>query len=132
MFFTIEDFRKIQKWLSSTGVKDTDFNEAILPLKGYEFITIVQDNHNKKITIKELANQLNLLANSDFINVSESYKIKYIELIEAISKVPYRARKLGQIITFLDTQGVWKIFQYEGESLETWNNTSLWIDLKAK
>lgn len=129
MFFTQEDYKKIQQWLIENSVKDTEFNEASLPLRGNEEITIIQGDHNKKMTLKDLANSINLLGTSDFINVSESYNAKYITLQTAISLIPYRARKLGQVITFLNKEGNWNIYQFKGESLDIWNNTTLWVDI---
>ena len=127
MFFTQEDYKKIQQWLIENSVKDTEFNEASLPLRGNEEITIIQGDHNKKMLLKDLANSINLLGASDFINVSESYNAKYITLQTAISLIPYRARKLGQVITFLNKEGNWNIYQFKGEALDTWNNNTLWV-----
>lgn len=127
MFFTQDDFKKIQQWLSKNSVRDTEFNKADLPLKGSEEFSMIQDNHNKKITLKDLITNINLLGISDFINVSETFNAKYITLNNAISIIPPRSRKIGQIITFLDQDGNWSIYQFKGESLEVWNNITLWM-----
>lgn len=129
MFFTQDDYKKIQQWLTKNSVKDTEFNEAILPLNGNEEVAIIQGNHNKKISLKDLAVNINLLGASDFINVSESFNSKYITLQYAISLIPYKSRKLGQVITFLNKDGNWNIYQFKGESLEVWNNITLWYDI---
>ena len=49
MFFTQEDYKKIEQWLSRNAIKDTEFNNSVLPLKGNEEVTIIQDGHNKKL-----------------------------------------------------------------------------------
>jgi hypothetical protein len=40
MFFTIDDYRKIEKWLKANGVKDSDMPSA-KEFTGEELITIV-------------------------------------------------------------------------------------------
>lgn len=129
MFFTQEDYKKIEQWLSRNAIKDTEFNNSVLPLKGNEEVTIIQDGHNKKLLLKDLANNIKLLGDYDFINISESFNAKYISLQNAISLIPYRSRKLGQVITFLETNGNWGIYQFKGESLEVWDNTTLWVNV---
>ncbi len=49
MFFTQDDYKKIQQWLSKNSVKDTEFNEAIVPFEGNETIAFVQNGHNVKV-----------------------------------------------------------------------------------
>lgn len=129
MFFTQEDYKKIEQWLSRNAIKDTEFNNSVLPLKGNEEVTIIQDGHNKKLLLKDLANNIKLLGDYDFINISESFNAKYISLQNAISLIPYRSRKIGQVITFLETNGNWSIYQFKGESLEVWDNTTLWVNV---
>ena len=129
MFFTQDDYKKIEQWLSRNAIKDTEFNNSVLPLKGNEEVTIIQDGHNKKLLLKDLANNIKLLGDYDFINISESFNAKYISLQNAISLIPYRSRKLGQVITFLETNGNWGIYQFKGESLEVWDNTTLWVNV---
>ena len=75
MFFTQEDYRKIEQWLQRNSVKDTEFQEA-LPLNGLETITLVQDEHNKKVFIKDLVDQIFKLGVSDFLNVTDKYEIQ--------------------------------------------------------
>lgn len=41
MFFTQDDYKKIQQWLTKNSVRDTEFNEATIPFKGEEIITVV-------------------------------------------------------------------------------------------
>ena len=127
MFFTQEDYRKIEQWLQRNSVKDTEFQEA-LSLKGTETVALVQDGHNKRVFIKDLVDQIFKLGVSDFLNVTDKYEASYITLNEAIKLIPSRARKVGQVITFLNTDGNWQVYQFKGV-LNQWNQLDLWEDL---
>lgn len=129
MFFTQDDYKKIQAWLTKNSIKDTEFNEAIEPLNGNETIALVQNGHNVKASLKDFISQLFLLGVSDFLNVSERFNEKYISLSQAIALIPFRSRKIGQVITFLDESGEWKIYQFQGERVNQWNNINLWDNL---
>lgn len=132
MFFTQDDYRKIEQWLSKNSVKDTEFNEAITPFNGNETVAIVQNGHNAKASISDIVKQMFLLGVSDFLNVTDKYGEKYITLTDAIRLIPYMSRKIGQVITFLNTEGNWELYQFQGESILQWNNNTLWVDLLAE
>lgn len=129
MFFTQEDYRKIEKWLLANSVKDTEFAGASLPLKGNETVAFVQDGKNVNVLLKDLIEQIFLLGVSDFLNVTDKYGESRISLTQAIQLIPYKSRKIGQVITFLDKDGEWKLFQFQGERVNQWNNATLWVDL---
>lgn len=129
MFFTQEDYRKIEKWLLANSVKDTEFAGASLPLKGNETVAFVQDGKNVNVLLKDLIEQIFLLGVSDFLNVTDKYGESRISLTQAIQLIPYKSRKIGQVITFLDEDGEWKLFQFQGERANQWNNATLWVDL---
>lgn len=129
MFFTQEDYRKIEKWLLANSRKDTDFVGAATPLQGNETLAFVQKGKNVKVFLKDLIDQIFLLGVSDFLNISDKYKENYISLNQAIALVSNKSRKIGQVITFLNQEGVWKIYQFQGTKVNQWNNTTLWIDL---
>ena len=129
MFFTQEDYRKIEKWLLANRVKDTEFAGASLPLKGNETVAFVQDGKNVNVLLKDLIEQIFLLGVSDFLNVTDKYGESRISLTQAIQLIPYKSRKIGQVITFLDEDGEWKLFQFQGERVNQWNNATLWVDL---
>ena len=129
MFFTIEDYKKIQEWLSRNSIKDTEFNEAMQPFKGNEIISFVQNGHNTKAYLKDFVDQLFLLGIPDFVNITEKFNESNISLSRAIQLIPYKSRKIGQVITFLNEEGVWKIYQFKGKRKNQWNEESLWIDL---
>ena len=129
MFFTQEDYRKIEKWLLANSRKDTDFAGAATPLKGNEILTIVQNGQNMKVSLKDFIDQLFLLGVSDFVNITDKYGESRISLTQAIQLIPFRSRKIGQVITFLDEDGEWELFQFQGERVNQWNNATLWVDL---
>lgn len=131
MFFTQEDYRKIEKWLLANSRKDTDFAGAATPLKGNETVVLVQNGKNVKASVKDVVEQLFLLGVSDFVNITDKYGESYISLSQAIELIPYRSRKIGQVITFLDDNGEWRLYQFQGERVNQWNNTTLWVDLIA-
>ena len=124
MYFTQEDYKKIENWLSKKSVKDSDFQEA-LPLNGEEIITVVQSGHNKKVKIREFIDKIYKYNGSDFTNITNIYKVEHITLGEAINFIPAVNRKKGQVITFLNTDGNWEIYQFVGE-LNQWNNLNFW------
>lgn len=131
MFFTQEDYRKIEKWLLANSRKDTDFAGAATPLKGNEILAIVQNGQNMKVSLKDFIDQLFLLGVSDFVNITDKYGESYLTLSQAIQLIPFRSRKIGQVITFLDDNGEWGLYQFQGERVNQWDNTTLWIDLIA-
>ena len=129
MFFTQEDYRKIEKWLLANSRKDTEFAGAATPLKGNETVVLVQNGKNVNVLLKDLIEQIFLLGVSDFLNVTDKYGESRISLTQAIQLIPYKSRKIGQVITFLDEDGEWKLFQFQGERVSQWNNATLWVDL---
>lgn len=129
MFFTQEDYRKIEKWLLANSRKDTDFVGAATPLDGSETVAIVQNGKNVNATIDALVEKLFLLGVADFLNVTDKYEQPAIPLIQAISLIPFRHRKIGQVITFLNEDNKWVIYQFQGSSLTQWNNPTQWVNV---
>ena len=129
MYFTQEDYRKIEKWLLANSKKDTQFVEAATPLQGNETIAFVQNGKNVKTSVKDIVDQLFLLGVSDFLNITDKYGEKNITINQAIQLIPFRSRKIGQVITFIDEYGNWAIYQFQGKALNQWNNTTLWINV---
>lgn len=128
---TQEDYKKIEKYLQSKVQKDSEFNDAEMPLAGNELVTLVQKGSNKKLFIKDFVNQIFSLGIPDFINISDKYKETCLTLGDAIALVPTKLRKVGQVITFTDTNNTWKVYQFKGGSLNQWNNLSLWLDITS-
>lgn len=131
MFFTQEDYRKIEKWFLANSRKDTDFAGAATPLKGNETVVLVQNGKNVKASVKDVVEQLFLLGVSDFVNITDKYGESYISLSQAIELIPFRSRKIGQVVTFLDDTGKWAMFQFQGTRKNQWGTLSLWVDLIA-
>lgn len=125
MFFTQEDFRKIEEWLRTRTVKDTEFPHADL-LSGSENVPIIQDGKNKILTINELVKQVAMMELPDFFNVTNFAKRGNLFLEQAISIVPVEQRKLGLTITFHSEKGHWLIYQFKGTSLNQWSSLNYW------
>lgn len=128
MFFTQEDYRKIEDYLKRKSIKDTQFDEAITPLDGEEEIAFVQNGKNVKAHVKDIVEQLFLLGVSDFVNITDKYNQSYIDLKEAIDLIPFYSRKKGQVITFINKEGDWVVYQFKGYNTLQWNNTTLWVN----
>lgn len=128
MFFTEEDYRKIEKWLLSKGIMDTQFSAATT-IDGNETIAIVQNGKNVNATIDALVEKLFLLGVDDFLNVTDKYEQPAIPLIRAISLIPFRHRRIGQVITFLNEDNKWVIYQFQGSALTQWNNPTQWVNV---
>ena len=74
---TQEDYKKIEKYLQSKVQKDSEFNDAEIPLDGTELVTLVQKGFNKRLFIKDFIDQIFSLGIPDFINISDKYKETY-------------------------------------------------------
>ena len=123
MFFTQEDYKKIQQWLQRNSIRDTEFQEA-LPIKGNEWLTIIQDGYNRKINLDNLSKQI--LDNTiDFINISNRYNAIGVTLEKALQYIPYKMRKEGQYITFINDNNEWVTYQFVG-ALNQWNILDMW------
>lgn len=127
MFFTREDINKIYQALLKLGIKDSELPETS-DVKNDDTLAIVQDGKNKQINVREFLNQISLWKREDFINVTDKYKKSHITLVEAIQTIPIVQRKEGLVITFLDTENNWRIYQFRGSLLQ-FNNETLWVDL---
>ena len=132
MFFTQEDYKKIQSWLQQNAIKDTEFKNGLSTLTGNEIIAIVQNGCNVKLHLKDFIEQLILLGLPDFANITVKFHKKNIALEEAISLIPCLSREIGQVITFVDEQGNWRLYQFQGKDVTQWNNLTLWVDLVKK
>lgn len=127
MFFTREDILKIQQALLQLGVKDSELSNAE-PVTYNDTLSIVQDGKNKQIGVKDFFNQISLWKREDFLNITDRYDEHYIMLLEAINLVPILQRKDGLVITFQDTNGDWRIYQFRGNITEFLNEEK-WFDL---
>ena len=127
MFLTREDILKIQQALLQLGVKDSELPNAE-PVTYNDTLSIIQDGKNKQIGVKDFFNQISLWKREDFLNITDRYDEHYIMLLEAINLVPLLQRKDGLVITFQDTNGDWRIYQFRGNITEFLNEEK-WFDL---
>lgn len=126
MFFTREDILKIQNALLQLSVKDSELPNAEL-IAYNDTLSIVQNGKNKQIRIEDFFNQISLWKREDFLNITDRYDEHYIMLLEAINLVPILQRKDGLVITFQDTNGNWRIYQFRGNITEFLNEEK-WFD----
>ena len=127
MFFTREDILKIQQALLQLGVKDSELPSAE-PVTYDDTLSIIQDGKNRQIGVKDFFNQISLWKREDFLNITDRYDEHYIMLLEAINLVPILQRKDGLVITFQDTNGDWRIYQFRGNITEFLDEEK-WFDL---
>ena len=127
MYFTKEDIQKIKDALLSIGIKDTALQETNI-ISPQDIITIVQNGKNRRTTVLQLLKQLLEIYSETCINLTDKYGIYIDSLKEAISQIPSRQRKEGLIVTFLDNNKKWKLYQFQGE-LSQFENTSYWKDI---
>lgn len=128
MYFTQEDYRKIEAWLSQRAIKDTDFPQAD-PLEGNEKLSIIQDLKNKSISVNEFIEEVSKLQLLDFVNISDLTNKYNLTLKEAISLVPIEQRKLGLAITFHSDKCNWLIYQFNGASINQWTSVNCWSNI---
>ena len=122
MFFTKEDIDNIEKALQCRSVKDTDLHSSDY-VNPEDLIAIVQNLHNRKITLSTLLAKINSQTPEGFYVLDKPY----ISLEEAISRVPSEKRKLGIVITFRNEDGFWRSYQFYGENLEQdWTDSNNW------
>ena len=67
MFFTQEDYRKIEKWLQLRTLRDSDFPSTD-SLRGTEWIPIIQNGKNKTIAVNEFIKQVAIMKLPDLLN----------------------------------------------------------------
>lgn len=123
--FTKEQIKEIEYKLSLLARKDTSFEQA-LELSKNDKVAIVQNNKNKIISIGDIITHLHLLGSTDFVNITSKFNESYITLNQAIQLIPFISRKIGQLITFLNEDGIWQIYQFKGTRKNQWNNITLW------
>ncbi len=127
MYFTTEDYKKIERWLQLRTKKDSDFKVA-KTLTGKESIPILQDNENKLTTINEITKGLTINNITDFFNVTAYNNADYSDLVDAVAAIPNTAKKIGLVISYRKNN-VWYIAQYRGADISTWEDTTYWDDL---
>lgn len=128
MYFTQEDYRKIEAWLYKRVVRDTDFPNAD-PLSGTEKVPLIQDGKNKTINLNDFVKRVADMKLPDFYNVTTASRKSWLTLKEAVALVPVEQRKLGLTITFHNENGNWLIYQFNGTSLNQWDSLNYWNNI---
>lgn len=128
MYFTQDDYRRIEEWLRTRTVKDTQFPKAD-PLTGFEEVPIIQDGKNKVVDLDTFIRQLSLMELPDFLNVTTFTKRGHLSLEEAVNSIPVEQRKLGLTITYYSEKGNWMIYQFKGTSLNQWDSLNYWSSI---
>lgn len=131
MIFTIEDYKKIEGYLQKKGVRDTDFLPATVPLGGGETIVIVQEGRNRNLTVKDFIYNTRDLIVEDFINVTNKYDTTCMPLKEVITLIPKSDRQIGQVITFLNENCKWVIYQFNSTDVDEWDDITKWENIKS-
>ena len=126
MFFTQEDYLKIEKWLKTRAIKDSQFDivDSIDGITDYDYFVFLQNGENKKIKVSNLLSGI-----SDYINVTKKFNREQFTFSEAIDCIPSEERKGGMTITYKNRENQWEIYQYRGTSLldSEWNNRDNWV-----
>lgn len=128
MYFTHEDYEKIEKWLSQRTISDNKLPIAC-SLNGDVKVPILQNGINKLARLKDFLEQATTNSPLYVYNVSKESCEPWLSLEDAISHVPLTKRVLGLIITFRDKKNHWFIYQFTGESLCQWDSLQCWENI---
>lgn len=126
MFFTQEDYRKIEKWLESRSVKDSEFPIAN-SLDRFDYIPIVQDKSNRILTIYDFVKRIPDIEVPDYYNLTNALNNPRLSLTEAIASIPEDRRKVGLTITFRNKEHNWVAYQFIGNSWDKWTDPAYWV-----
>lgn len=130
--FTQEQINEIEQRLALKGTKDSQLPKAELPLKGNETTAIIQDGINKNLPVKVLFKSpiegtFNVSKYLQLINEEET--LVKVSLENAVTSVPTMAKNEGQTIVFIDSNNTWQCYQYQGDTIDDWDNLLKWKNL---
>ena len=143
MIFTQEQINEIKQRLALSGSKDLQLPLANLPLSGEETIALVQQGENKRVSIEEFYEEFSQYIDGservDFFNVSRyaqrvtgADESVALTLNEAVVLCPEDVRRGGQVLTFINREGNWMLWQYKGVDASHWEDTSMmWVSLES-
>lgn len=94
MFFTREDYKKIENWLKNRAIKDTEFLNSGA-INGSETIVVVQNGKNKKMYIKDLV-----------IDTSSFNPVYISNILDKTTKMPTSYGSLKEGTTVKDIEGL--------------------------
>lgn len=122
MFFTKDDFKRIEDWLKHRTIRDTEFPPAS-EFTGRECFPIVQTGENRIASFCQIVSRIA----PDFLNTTLDKKSKTLN--DAACSIPLHRRKLGLVITFFTEKGNWAIYQFKGDNLNQWTTNSCWRNI---
>lgn len=130
--FTQEQINEIEQRLALKGSKDTQLPEAELPLKGDETVAIIQEGENRNLPVEifikyPIEGAFNVSKYLQLINKEET--LVKVSLENAVTSVPTMAKNEGQTIVFIDSNNTWQCYQYQGDTIDDWNNLLKWKNL---
>ena len=128
MYFTQDDYKRIEAWLYQRTVRDTDFPSAY-PFNGTEKIPILQDSRHRLVGFNDFLKAVIANTPTDFYNVCAAFNKESLTLEEAITLIPSKKKRLGLCITFKSVQGNWLIYQFKGTSLTQWDSVFYWENI---
>lgn len=143
MIFTQEQINEIKQRLALSGSKDPQLPIADLPLSGGETIALVQQGENKRVSIGEFYEEFSQYIDGservDFFNVSRyAQRVAGVDesvaltLNEAVVLCPEDVRRGGQVLTFINREGNWMLWQYKDVDASHWEDTSMmWVNLES-
>lgn len=143
MIFTQEQINEIKQRLALSGSKDPQLPLADLPLSGEETIALVQQGENKRVSIEEFYEEFSQYIDGservDFFNVSRyaqrvagADESVALTLNEAVVLCPEDVRRGGQVLTFINREGNWMLWQYKDADASHWEDTStMWVNLES-
>lgn len=98
MFFTEEDYRKIEKWFSHRAIRDTQFPPAN-PLTGEELIALIQEGENRTTPLQSFVDELNNIKIDELNSRVEN-------CVSLANRIETRFNSLSQDVTdFFNTKG---------------------------
>ena len=86
MFFTQEDYLKIEKWLKARAIKDSQFDEVldINNISDEDYITFIKNGINKKIKLNNfISGTLNRVDLSDYAKIADCVDLTSEQIITA-------------------------------------------------
>ena len=127
--FTKEQIKEIEYKLSLLAKKDTQFKEAVVPLRGDETIAFVQGNTNVQLDVGRLVDNMMFHGISDFLNITTKYNLEKTNLEGAINSLNTNNSKIGQVICFLNTEDTWEFYQFIDQDLGNFLKPEYWKPL---
>lgn len=114
MYFSVEDYQKIERWLKGRTVKDTEFPlvESLTPATQ---VAVVQNAKNKRVNIQEVIKYID--ASGPTLNLSvynaDSSLATYEDLSNALQNCPdvFLNEARSQILIFKNNLGSWEYYQ---------------------